>query len=59
MPFLLHKDDVLTEAKAASDYQRWLDADDVMEGIEDGLKPQRGELGLGLQEQERRFEIEG
>lgn len=27
MPFLLHKDNVLSEETAASDYQRWLDDD--------------------------------
>lgn len=40
MPFLLHKDDVLTEETAASDYQRWLDDDGQAEaGTETDAAP--------------------
>lgn len=56
MPFLLHKDTVLTEETAANDYQKWLydDADGEPEGEEDGLS--RNELMRMPQQDNRRFE---
>ncbi len=62
MPFLLHKDDLLTEETAASDYQKWLDEDDAGAAQEDGGAPrlqQRNEPAKTPLHDERRFEAYG
>ncbi|MGV3662281.1 MAG: hypothetical protein ACO1TE_19000 [Prosthecobacter sp.] len=59
MPFLLHKDAVLTEETAASDYQKWLYDDDNIEPDGDESRSSRSELGKVPQQDNRRFEACG
>lgn len=58
MPFLLHKDDVLSEEAAASDYEKWLNDEAGADGEQgDGEgRSSRKELGSLPQQDNRRFE---
>lgn len=58
MPFLLHKDTALTEEIAASDYEKWLNADTDIDGEQEGDEgpSSRQELVRVPQQDNRRFE---
>ncbi len=56
MPFLLHKDTVLTEETAANDYQKWLNDDADMEQEGEEGASSRNELLRVPQQDNNRFE---